>query len=231
MKLISVNVAEPRDLAWDGESVRSGIFKRPVNGSLFLTKTGFAEDTQVDTKAHGGPEKAACVFSFDHYSHWNEALSRQLEPGAFGENLTISGVSEADTCIGDTFTVGDAVVQVVQPREPCHKLAKKFQLKDIGPRLLERGHTGFYFRVLKEGVVAAGDELTLTQRDALLCSILFMNSIQWSGFYKTPDLAARAERLLQVESLPDRWREICGRKLEEARSDIDEGSQSDPGGE
>jgi MOSC domain-containing protein YiiM len=122
-----------------------------------LRSCGFEGDGQADLVNHGGPEKAVCVYPFDHYAHWERELGRRLEPGAFSENLTVSGAVETEVCIGDVFRVGEAVVQVSQPRTPCSKLAGK-----NGERLLTKwvgqtGYTGYYLRVLSEGLVSVDD--------------------------------------------------------------------------
>ncbi|HET7272154.1 MAG TPA: MOSC domain-containing protein, partial [Rubrobacter sp.] len=127
--------------------MRTGGAKRPVPGAL-LRFEGFDGDGQADLVNHGGPEKAVCVYPFDHYVHWERVFGRRLECGAFSENLTISGAVETEVCIGDVFMVGEAMVQVSQPRTPCSKLAGK-----NGERLLtkwvgQKGYSGYYLRVL-----------------------------------------------------------------------------------
>ena len=216
MVVISVNVGQPEALAWDGESVTSSISKRPVRGPCMLTQTGFRGDTQTDRRVHGGPDKAVCVYSHDHYAYWREALDRELEPGMFGENLTVSSLSETEICIGDVFDLGEARVQVTEPRQPCHKLAKKFQLKDIIPRAIEKGYTGFYFRVLREGHVKAGDALTYVEGEPVRCSVDLANRIIWSNVHGTEGLEARVRQMQQVKALPERWAEYLERKLQQA---------------
>ena len=129
-----------------------------------LRTGGFDGDGQGDRQHHGGPDKAVCVYPFDHYAHWEKALGRELAPAAFSENLTVGGIRETGVCVGDVFRVGGAVVQVCQPRVPCDKLARK-----NGERLLPKwmsatGYTGFYARVLAEGLVEAGAPFELVER-------------------------------------------------------------------
>ena len=118
MKVVSLNVGLPQAQRYGPEVVHTGGAKVPVQRSMLLT-LGFDGDGQADRINHGGIDKAVCVYPFDHYAHWEKALGRQLEPGAFSENLTISGAIETEVCIGDVFGVGEAVVQVSQPRTPC----------------------------------------------------------------------------------------------------------------
>ena len=151
-----MNVARPSTQRYGREEVRTGGAKRPVPRAV-LRFEGFDGDGQADLVNHGGTEKAVCVYPFDHYAHWERVFGRMLEWGAFSENLTVSGAVETEVCIGDVFRVGDAVVQVSQPRTPCSKLAGK-----NGERLLikwvgQTGYTGYYLRVLSEGLVSVDD--------------------------------------------------------------------------
>ena len=132
MRIVSLNVALPSVQRYDGREVVTGGAKLPVRGAM-LRFENFEGDGQADKANHGGPDKAVCVYPFDHYAHWQEKLGRRLSPGAFSENLTVSGVPETEVCIGDVFGAGGAVVQVSQPRMPCTKVAGK-----NGERLLAR---------------------------------------------------------------------------------------------
>ena len=122
-----------------------------------VTPTGIEGDGQADLVNHGGVDKAICVYPLAHYPHWQEMIGRELSPAAFGENFTVDGLTEADVCIGDTWRVGeDVLVQVSQPRQPCWKLARRWQRKTLALEVQESGKTGWYFRVLEEGTVQAG---------------------------------------------------------------------------
>src|SRR5262245_25686856 len=122
MEIVSLNLGQPEELVYFGKEVVTGGWKRPVP-SARLGRTGFEGDAQADLKNHGGPHKSACVYSFDHYPYWEQVLGQTLAPGAFSENLTIAGLHERDVCVGDVFRVGQALVQISQPRQPCSKLA------------------------------------------------------------------------------------------------------------
>lgn len=171
-----MNVALPSTRRYGGEEVRTGGAKKPVLSAL-LRLEGFEGDGQADLVNHGGAEKAVCVYPFDHYAYWERELGRRLAPAAFSENLTVSGAVETGVCIGDVFRVGEAVVRVSQPRMPCSKLAGK-----NGERLLtkwvgETGYTGFYMRVLSEGLVRAGDAFERVESHPDLIPIAKVNDI------------------------------------------------------
>ena len=157
-KLISVNVGLPRVVMSNGDPVPTGIFKEPVAGRVILRTLNLDGDGQADLSVHGGPSKAVYVYPSEHYDYWrNELPDIQLSWGMFGENFTSAGLSESELNIGDKFGVGSAVVAVTEPRLPCYKLALKFGRPDIVKRFLASERTGFYFAVLREGDVAAGD--------------------------------------------------------------------------
>ena len=142
--------------------------RRPVDTPVRLTLTGLAGDAVADTKVHGGPDKAVHLYPHDHYAAWaaeQPTMAPQLAaPGAFGENLSVGGISEADVCLGDTIAIGTARLQLAQTRQPCWKLAVRFGLPVL-PRLFQKtGRTGWYYRVLEEGEVCAGDEIRLLDR-------------------------------------------------------------------
>nr|WP_225741782.1 MOSC domain-containing protein [Halospina sp. K52047b] len=124
-------------------------------------------DAQGDRKHHGGTEKAVHQYCLDHYPFWRDAIGSVeplAQPGAFGENLVVSGLTEDDVCIGDTWAVGDALLQVSQARRPCWRLNERFGVRDMARRVTETGRTGWYYRVLTPGIVATGDTLELRER-------------------------------------------------------------------
>jgi MOSC domain-containing protein YiiM len=156
VKVASLNVALPQAQRYGPEVMRTGGAKSPVPNAL-LRSCGFDGDGQADLVNHGGVDKAVCVYPFDHYAHWERVFGRTLEPGAFSENLTVSGAVETRVCIGDVFRVGEAVLQVSQPRTPCSKLAGKNGQRLLTKWVGQTGYTGFYMRVLFEGLVSVGD--------------------------------------------------------------------------
>jgi MOSC domain-containing protein YiiM len=163
-RLVSVQVGRPRthgrpdatdplEREWT-----SAYVKDPVTGPVRLTATQLAGDEQYDTASHGGPHMAVLAYAAGHYPRWREELGRpEMGPGGFGENFTIEGLDESLVCIGDRYTIGTARVQVSQPRGPCANIARRWKLATMVRRVTETGRTGWYFRVLEEGQVQAGD--------------------------------------------------------------------------
>lgn len=166
MKLISVCVGLPREMRWKGKPVTTGIFKQPVNERVMLRTLNLDGDGQADLTVHGGVEKAVYAYPMEHYAYWRQELSDEdLSWGAFGENLTIEGLSETKVNIGDRFRIGTAVVMVTQPRFPCFKLNLKFGRDDMVKRFLNSRLSGIYFSVVQEGEIGVGDEIELVSRD------------------------------------------------------------------
>lgn len=208
MQLISINVGKPRLQHYGGKDVPSSAVKVPV-AEAFLHWTNLDGDRQADLENHGGPDKAVCCYSFDHYPYWEELSGRKLEMGSFGENFTIAGVDETEICIGDTFTIGEATVQVSQPRTPCFKLAGRMQRPHIQKEIAQNGFSGFYVRVLEEGRVHQGDVFTLIQKHPMGVTIDFANDILYRN---RPDLAS-LKRLLAVDALSAAWYDSFSQRI------------------
>ncbi len=154
------NAADPHDLPWI-----TGFFKLSVSGPVFARATNLEGDGQADLKSHGGVDKAVLAYSADHYSKWrNELAIAELPHGAFGENLTIAGISEESVCIGDRYRIGAATFEVSQPRQPCWKLARRWRMHKLTGIVVANGRTGWYLRVLEEGSIEAGMPVLLIER-------------------------------------------------------------------
>ncbi|WP_211269527.1 MOSC domain-containing protein [Paenibacillus glacialis] len=153
-QLISLNVGKPITVEYKGKELETGIYKQSVQGNVFLGNELFDGDGQADLVHHGGPDKAVCVYPYEHYPYWETQLGKPLDYAAFGENLTVTGMLETDVCIGDIFQVGEAVLQVSQPRYPCFKLSQKHGASDLPAQVLKTGFSGFYFRVLQTGYIS-----------------------------------------------------------------------------
>jgi len=165
-RLISIQAGLPRVVKWQGQDVRTGIFKSPVGRRVQLRALNLEGDKQGDLSVHGGPNKAVYAYPSEHYEYWREELPEEELPwGSFGENFTIEGLREHDVFVGDRFRIGTAEVIVTQPRMPCYKLNLKFNRHDMLKRFLRSQRFGFYLRVLQEGEVGAGDEMVLLGRD------------------------------------------------------------------
>jgi len=205
--------ANPVDQPWT-----TGFFKSPVPGPLWLGSTNLEGDGQADLRVHGGPDKAVLAYSAGHYPRWNKELDRgDLPSGAFGENFTLEGLAEANVCVGDVFDVGEARVQVSQPRGPCWKLARRWRLADLPARVLKSGRTGWYLRVLREGEVEAGLPMTLIERPFPEWTIARVNEVA----YRTRD-PGDAARLADCASLAAGWRQLF--------ADMAAGRGREPGG-
>ncbi|RZA26850.1 MAG: MOSC domain-containing protein [Proteobacteria bacterium] len=165
MRLISIQVGQPKTVEFRRKPIRTGIFKEPVLGPVRVLKTHLEGDGQADLRVHGGETKAVYAYSLDAYEWWKmKRPGDRFSYGAFGENLCIDEILETETFVGDVFELGTALLQATQPREPCFKLGIKFDDQSIIKTFMESDRPGIYFRVLKEGVIEAGDELKLVER-------------------------------------------------------------------
>ncbi|WP_419466028.1 MOSC domain-containing protein [Alteribacter salitolerans] len=208
-KVHSLNTGKVQVIAGSGKKeVASGIIKRPVEGSVFLTSVGLKGDEQEDLVHHGGVDKAVCVYPAEHYPYWHKKLGKEIDAGAFGENVTVSGLVETEVCIGDTFEWGEAVVQVSQPRHPCYKLAKRHDVKELPLYVQESGYSGFYFRVLKEGHVSAEEDLRLKERHTEM-TIARVNRLN----FQDADDVEGLKQLAELPYLAESWREGVEKKL------------------
>lgn len=209
MNVKSLHIGLPTEALHRGKPVMTGIFKRPVTGPVRLTATGFEGDGQADLIHHGGPDKAVCVYAAERYPYWNDSLGGVWTDGSFGENMTVEGLPEEQVCVGDTFAVGTAVVQISQPRQPCFKLAMRYELPDLPLLVQQTGYTGYYFRVLQEGVVSAGDAMKLLKPHPAQMTVAAANLIMHID--KENETAIR--RLLQVNELSASWRTTLLKRL------------------
>lgn len=215
MKLVSLNVGLPKLVMHNGEPVSTGIFKEPVTGPVVLRTLNLEGDRQSDLSVHGGPSKAVYGYPSEHYDYWKQELpDMELPWGMFGENFTTSGLYEAELGIGDRFRVGSAVVMVTEPRLPCYKLGIRFGRSDILRRFLSSGRTGFYFAVVQEGMVAAGDEIELLERKSDTLKIEDITRLYVHDKHNR-DLLRRA---VSIEALPQSWRDYFRRELEKLKA-------------
>jgi ferredoxin-NADP reductase/MOSC domain-containing protein YiiM len=179
--LICVNVGQPREIQWRGKTYRTSIWKSPVQGKVKVGRLNVVGDGQADLVGHGGEQRAVFVYQMDSYRHWATFLNRDdLEPGQFGENFTVEGLSDAEACIGDRFSIGTAVFEVSAPRVTCFKVGIRLDRPDMPALLVSHRRPGFYFRVIEEGEVGAGDaiyklspgpqRMSVVEIDALLYS-------------------------------------------------------------
>jgi len=184
MKVLSTNIADPVIIEWRGESVKTGIYKYPVSTSIYLGAEDVENDHVIDRRYHGGTEKACYLYSADHYPYWQiKYPDLEWRSGMFGENLTVIGLDELLIRIGDSYRIGDAIVQVSQPRQPCFKLGIRFNDQAIVDDFWEAPYPGVYVRVIQPGAVKNGDELILIEQNPDSISIAEIFSL----FSATPD--------------------------------------------
>ncbi len=209
IRIHSLRVGQPRKYGTEGASHpfdrpwESAIVKDAVEGPLWLGREGFDGDAVADRALHGGPEKAVLASASEHLDFWRDLLQRpDVGPGAFGENLVLEGALEADVCIGDTYELGGAVVQVAQPRQPCWKQSRRWRRKDLALQMQRTGRTGWYLRVLREGRVAPGDVLRLVERPWPAWPVARANAVM----HGRPVDRDAAAALAEVPQLAERWR-------------------------
>ena len=209
--LISVNVGLPKTVQWRDQPVTTGIFKNPVEGPVALRKHNLSGDRQADLSVHGGPTKAVYVYPAQHYDYWRKELpDGELGWGHFGENFSVDGMDEASICIGDEFSVGTALLGVTEPRMPCFKLSVRFGRADMPKRFLQSQRTGFYFRVVEEGEVEAGDTLELLSKHPDGLTVADVTSL-----YTTErGNVALLKKAIAATALPDSWTGYFEHQLE-----------------
>ncbi len=210
MKLLSVNVSPPKEVAHGGKTVTTGIFKEPVDGRVMLRTLNLDGDGQADLTGHGGIYKAAYAYSVENYDYWKRELGRtDFTFGQFGENLTVEGMLEDEIHVGDVFRAGGALVEVTQPRVPCYKLGIKMGLRGFEKTFLASRRVGFYLRVLEEGEIGAGDVMDRVRTDPEritvreICRLLYFDSENLEG----------ARKALRIRALSPGWRRSFEERL------------------
>ncbi len=206
----SIQVGQPQVVGAE-KPWTTGFLKQTVSGPLWLGSTNLAGDGQADLVHHGGSHKAVCVYPAAHYPYWREALGLpNLAAGDFGENFTVDGLTEDSVCIGDVWTIGETTVQVSQPRQPCWKLARRWDIKDLALQVQQTGRTGWYFRVLVEGIVQHGMPLTLVDRPNSQWTIAAANQLMHHDQANLADAA----RLADVTALSPSWKTTLNNRIE-----------------
>jgi MOSC domain-containing protein YiiM len=217
MRLVSLNIGLPQEVTWHGRIVTTGIFKRPVEGRVALRKLNLDGDRQADLTVHGGEFKAVYCYPLEHYDYWWKELPGVALPmGSFGENFTTEGLLEDSAHLGDRFAIGSAELVVTQPRLPCYKLGLRFQSDDMVKRFLLSGRMGFYFAVIREGDVGAGDEIRVISRDPNAVPVTEITRLYIAKRYGD-DERASVRRALKVAILPESWKAYFRERLEMMR--------------
>jgi ferredoxin-NADP reductase/MOSC domain-containing protein YiiM len=202
-RLLSVNVGLPRDVAWQGKTVRTAVWKAPVEGPRVVRRLNIDGDGQGDLAGHGGEHRAVFVYQIDSYRYWQDQLGRSdFAYGQFGENFTVEGLPDAEVCIGDRYRIGGALFEVTQPRVTCYRVGMRMNEPQMAALLVARGRPGFYFRVLEEGEVGAGDEIALVASGPERMSVFEINALLYMPGHPRNQL----ERALRIPALSAGWR-------------------------
>jgi ferredoxin-NADP reductase/MOSC domain-containing protein YiiM len=202
-RLLSVNVGLPRDIEWNGRIVHTGIWKNPVRARCRVGQLNLDGDGQGDLAGHGGEQRAVFVYQIESYRYWQEQLKRtDFVYGQFGENFTIEGLADDAVCIGDRFQIGSALFEVTQPRVTCYRVGIRMNEPRMPALLTGSGRPGFYFRVLKEGEVGAGDAVEKIGDGAERMTVAEINALLYSQDHPRD----RLERALRIEALSPGWR-------------------------
>src|SRR5213594_362831 len=202
-RLLSVNVGLPRDIEWNGRSVHTAIWKNPVTGRCRVGRLNLAGDGQGDLGGHGGEQRAVFVYQIESYRYWQGQLRRtDFVHGQFSENFTIDGLPDEAVCIGDRYQIGSALFEVTQPRVTCYRVGIRMNEPRMPALLTSSGRTGFYFRVLQEGAVSAGDEIQKVGEAEVRMTVAEINAL----LYSSDHARDRLERALRIEALSPGWR-------------------------
>jgi ferredoxin-NADP reductase/MOSC domain-containing protein YiiM len=202
-RLLSVNVGLPRDIEWKGRTVHTGIWKHPVAGRCRVGRLNLDGDGQGDLAGHGGEQRAVFVYQIESHRYWQEQLKRaDLVYGQFGENFTIEGLPDDAVCIGDRYRIGSALFEVTQPRVTCYRVGIRMNDPRMPALLTSSGRPGFYFRVLREGDVGAGDEIVKVGEATERMTVAEINAL----LYSSDHARDRLERALRIEALSPGWR-------------------------
>jgi MOSC domain-containing protein YiiM/ferredoxin-NADP reductase len=203
MRLESLNVATPRDVRWNGRTVRTAFFKQPVDGARFVGRLNVEGDEQADLVGHGGEQRAVFVYPVESYRYWEEFLGRDpMAPGSFGENFTVEGMLDDRVCIGDRYRIGAALFEVSQPRVTCFKVGMALGEPRMPALVYEHGRPGYYLRVLEEGEVRAGDPIELVARDHEQMTVREVSALLYLPGHGSRDI----RRALRIPALPPGWR-------------------------
>jgi len=214
-RLLSVNVGLPRDVAWKGRTVHTAIWKDPVAGRCRVGRLNLDGDGQADLSGHGGEQRAVFVYQIESYRHWQEQLKRSdFVHGQFGENFTIEGLPDDAVCIGDRYEIGSALFEVTQPRVTCYRVGIRTNEPRMPALLTSSGRPGFYFRVLQEGEVGAGDEIVKVGEAKERMTVAETNALLYSPNHPRD----RLERALRIEALSPGWRSSFEALLQSQRT-------------
>lgn len=214
-RLLSVNVGLPRDVVWQGRTVHTAVWKEPVQGRRMVRRLNVDGDGQGDLHGHGGEHRAVFVYQIQSYEYWRKELGRtDLAPGAFGENFTVAGLPDDEVCIGDRYRIGSALFEVSQPRVTCYRVGIRLNEPRMAALLVSHNRPGFYFRVIEEGEIGAGDEIVRVMQGPERMTIAQVDAL----LYKPGHPVNQLERALRIPALSSGWRGSFRSLLEQPES-------------
>lgn len=200
-KIINLAVGKPKEYNWNDKKELSGIGKSTVQ-AFEVERTGIIGDEVANHKFHGGPDRVVCLYPFEHYAYWEEEFQKKLILPAFGENLTATGMTEEQVCIGDIYKIGDTILQITQGRVPCVTISNYNEEKQFLKKVIETNLTGYFFRVLEEGTIMFDSEITLLEKHSKEISVSFATQIL---FHQKQDKVS-IEKILTVDALSEEWK-------------------------
>lgn len=219
-QLLTVSVGLPRDILWRGQTVRTAIWKEPVEGRRRVSRLNVDGDGQADLRGHGGEQRAVFVYQTGSYRYWEERLGRRdLVPGHFGENFTVDGLADDEVCVGDRYRIGTALFEVTQPRVTCYRLGIRLDHPQMPSLVTSSGRPGFYFRVLEEGEVGAGDDIELVSKGPEQMTVKAINALLYTSHHPEDEL----RRALKIPALSPGWRGSFETLLSAQEADPDAG--------
>ncbi|SDI28614.1 MOSC domain-containing protein [Alteribacillus bidgolensis] len=192
----------------NGKVMKTGIQKQSVE-EIYAAEDGLENDEVADKKNHGGTDRVICIYPYDHYLHWESECNTKLADAAFGENITARNMTEEKVCIGDTYKIGDAIIQVTQGRIPCDTISRRNNIPNLLSRVVETGYTGFLCRVLKEGTIRKTDTIQLVEQH--LDKVTVAYSLH-TYFHNAKDLEA-LQKIAAVDALAESWREKVEKRI------------------
>ena len=212
-KLVSVNVGQPREITWQGQTVFTGIWKEPVDGPRTVRRLNVDGDGQGDLQGHGGEQRAVFVYQLDSYRYWQDQMHRDdFTFGQFGENFTVEGLGDDEVCIGDRYRIGSALFEVTQPRVTCYRVGIRMDEPRMAALLVAHGRPGFYLRVLEEGDVQAGDDVVKTATGPEAMTVAELNALLYLAGHHDVDQLRRA---LRIPALSPGWQASLRALLDE----------------
>ena len=222
-RLLSVNVGLPRDVTWNGKTVRTAVWKSPVTGRRMVRKLDIDGDAQADLAGHGGEHRAVFVYQMDSYHYWERFLGRNdFTFGQFGENFTVEGLPDNEVCIGDRYRIGSAEFEVTQPRVTCYRVGIRMNEPRMPALLVAHHRPGFYFRVLQEGEVGAGDDIVKIADGPEKMSVADVDALLYLPGHSSEQL----QRALRIPALSKGWQGSFQAMLQQDLSSENYGGES-----